>query len=124
MQIRKNDILMIIGALLVATIIGLLLLFFRKEGAYVVVSVNGQEVSRHALSEDTEVPIGSDETYNILVIKEGRALVRKASCPDGLCVSQGEIKFSGQSIICLPNKVTVRIVGGKNQNLGIDEELR
>ncbi len=33
----------------------------------------------------------------------------KADCPDKLCVKQGKISKSGESIICLPHKVVVKI---------------
>jgi hypothetical protein len=36
--------------------------------------------------------------------------VEEASCPDGLCKSMGRISMSGQSIICLPNKVVIEIL--------------
>ena len=35
-----------------------------------------------------------------------------ADCPDELCVRQGWIEYDGQSIICLPNKITVMVSGG------------
>ena len=31
---------------------------------------------------------------------------------DLLCVKTGKIRYAGQSIVCLPHKVAVRIVGG------------
>lgn len=32
-----------------------------------------------------------------------------ADCPDALCVRTGKIKYAGQSIICIPNRVSVII---------------
>ena len=122
MSKRKNDVFLITGALLLALVIWLGGLLFRSDGAYAVVSVDGHEVERYPLNQNSEQLIGDGDTYNLLVIQDGKAWVSGASCPDGLCVAQGEVEYSGQSIICLPNRVTVEIVGGKSS--GIDEVSR
>ena len=48
------------------------------------------------------------------------AFLKEASCPDHLCINMGRIRKTGQSIICLPNKVTVEIRGKKESDDGID----
>jgi len=48
-------------------------------------------------------------------IEGGEAYLKEADCPDGLCVGMGKISRSGQSIICLPHKVVVDIVGGDEE---------
>ena len=53
------------------------------------------------------------DTGNMLVIKDGHASIKNADCPDGLCIKQGSISKSNESIICLPNKLVVRIVEDK-----------
>ena len=40
----------------------------------------------------------------------------EADCPDRLCVKQGEITNGIYPIVCLPHRLTVRIV----ENSGID----
>ncbi|MBR2613326.1 MAG: NusG domain II-containing protein, partial [Clostridia bacterium] len=45
---------------------------------------------------------------NLLIIKDGKAYISEATCPDLVCVHTGhadELK----SIVCLPNRVTVSI---------------
>ena len=34
-----------------------------------------------------------------------------ADCPDKLCVHQGKIDKTGEVITCLPNKLTVTVIG-------------
>lgn len=48
----------------------------------------------------------------VVRVDEGRARVTEADCPDQVCVKGGEIGSPGQSLVCLPNSVTVRIGGG------------
>ena len=44
---------------------------------------------------------------NILVIENGEAYLSYANCPDHTCVRTGKIKYTGQSIVCLPNRLSV-----------------
>ena len=106
---RRNDVILVLGLLLVIFAAGLALFLFRSVGDTVTVTVNGEKYAEYSLSEDREVEIRVGEGYNILVIEEGRAYVRVASCPDGICSSHRPIGHDGESIICLPNKVVIEI---------------
>ena len=68
----------------------------------------------YLLSEDRTVSV--NET-NIVLITEGTVSMESADCPDQICVHHQRIKRSGESIICLPNKVVVSIEGGGEENL-------
>ena len=85
----------------------------RRDGAYARVTVDGDEVARYSLSDDGEYPLNGGT--NLLVISGGQAHVEYASCPDGLCINQGEISMSGERIVCLPNRVMVEIVGSDSR---------
>ena len=105
----KNDIILVsvvIGVILLA-ILGILL--FRTEGNTVKVTVDGKTFGEYSLNVDRTVEIKSEFGSNLLVIKDGKAYVEQASCPDGICSSHQPIHYDGQSIICLPNKVVVLI---------------
>ena len=106
---RRNDVILVLGLLLVIFAAGLALFLFRSVGDTVTVTVNGEKYAEYSLSEDREVEIRVGEGYNILVIEEGRAYVKNASCPDGICSSHRPISHDGESIICLPNKVVIEI---------------
>ena len=47
------------------------------------------------------------EDFNRLVIKDGKASVESATCPDGICASHNPIHRKGESIVCLPNRVVI-----------------
>ncbi len=114
--IKANDIKLIL-LLLLAT--GAVFLFFRitdPQGSYVKVTVDGKEVTVLPLSEDRNLTIeGYDGGKNMLVIKNGEAYLEDATCPDKLCVHMGKISKAGQSVICLPNRVVVEIIGSDPQ---------
>lgn len=44
-------------------------------------------------------------------VKDGRIRLVNADCPDKLCEKTGFIGAPGQSIICVPKKITVQISG-------------
>ena len=112
MKVRPLDLLLVLIPL---TLAALLWVFLRPQGAgaVAVVTVDGVEQGRYALSEDCTVPIESgDGGYNLLVIADGTARITQANCGDHTCVRTGAISLTGQSIICLPHKVVIRIEGG------------
>ena len=113
----RNDIILVLILAVSALLLWLGVSLFSPDGAYAVVTVDGIEKGRYPLHTDTEVRIESAEGYNILVIQDGMADITEASCPDGLCVRQHKINESGESLVCLPNKVTVTV---KGEGEGID----
>ena len=73
-------------------------------------NVNGTETARYSLAEDAEIRLESENGgYNILVIKNGKADITEASCPDHVCVDQRAISKTGEAITCLPNKTVITI---------------
>ena len=113
---RRADLVVIAALLLLALALYLVIGASRTEGGVVVVRVDGAETERHALSDDGIYPLNGGS--NILVIAEGQAWLSEANCPDLLCVKQGKIHYTGQSIICLPNRLTVTVEGGESN--GVD----
>ena len=108
----RRDLLLAAGILSVALALGLFFHLRKSPGAEVLVFVDGEEIARYALSQDTCVTIGDDEHYNTLEIAGGSARVTAASCPDGLCRKQGAVRADGEMIVCLPNRLVVEVRGG------------
>ena len=105
----RNDIIFIsvLIALIMAAALGVLL--FSRDGDTVIVTVDGQIYGEYSLNTDRQVEIVNGEGYNLLVIEGGKAFVKSASCPDGICSSHRAVSKDGESIICLPNKVVIEI---------------
>lgn len=107
---RKSDIILLCSVLLSAlAIFGICATFTLGKGETVVIRVDGEEYARLPLDEDAELLIeGVNGGTNLLIIKDGKAYISEATCPDLVCVHTGhadELK----SIVCLPNRVTVSI---------------
>ena len=78
-----------------------------------MVSVNGIEIQRIRLSKDGIYELNGGT--NTLEIKNGRAHMVHADCPDKLCTYQGFIDADGQAIMCLPNMLTVVVSGPESE---------
>ena len=105
----RNDIIFVATLLCVIGIAIVCMLIFRVEGDTVDVSIDGNAYGKYSLSENRTVEIKTDRGTNILVIENGKTYVKSASCPDGICSSHRPISYSGESIICLPNKVVITV---------------
>ena len=87
----------------------------------VVVSVDGKKIAEYPLKKDATYELsGSHLGTNTLVIKSGKAYISEASCPDKQCMKQGKISRAGEMLVCLPNRVVVKIVDSKKDEPVID----
>ena len=88
-----------------------------------IVTLDGREVHKvdlEKVQEPYEFKVESDKAhYNLVRVEKGRIRVLEASCPDQIDVKQGWISRSHQSIICLPNRLVIRIL----PNPGIVDEI-
>ena len=99
--------------LILAAIGGFYLFCLRDNGNCVKVSVQGEVYGIYSLSKDKVLNIKSgenNENLNRLIIKNGKAFVETASCPDKICSNHRAIFRDGESIICLPNKVVITVM--------------
>ena len=107
---KKVDVILLVSILLCAfAVFTVFAVNLYGKGDQVVIKIDGEEYARLPLEKDTEILIESEYGTNLLVIKNRKAYIKEASCPDLICVKSGnadELK----SIVCLPNKVTVSIV--------------
>ena len=101
---KKKDIIVIVSILLVALFAFLAVELTKEAGSEVIVKVDGVEV---------------DGGTNILCIKNKEAYLIDAKCPDHLCVKQGKISKNGETITCLPYKLTVTVTGGENPEVDL-----
>lgn len=127
----RLDIIVISVILLVALIYLGFVLIFRQEGASVTVTVNNVEIGTYPLNKNAiyeihgvilnpdGTPSDEDGVTNILVIKNGEAYIKSATCNGQQCVKEGKIKYVGQAIICAHHMVNVR-VNGDGSNGGVD----
>ncbi|MBQ4323386.1 MAG: NusG domain II-containing protein [Clostridia bacterium] len=87
----------------------------RETGASATVSVDGEIVAVLPLSQEGEflLPMGGR-----VVVRDGKVSLCDAVCEDKLCENMGEISGEGQTILCLPLRVSVVISGEVDAYVG------
>ena len=112
----KNDIILL-GIIVVVALVAIIIVNVTKEpGSYVVVVHDQNEVAKYSINEDIEIKLTYEENeYNTLVIKDGKVYMTDASCKDHICVKHHKISMTGETIVCLPNKVVIKIIGSDNE---------
>ena len=141
--IRKADIILFIVLVVIGLAASAALTLSHGEagsGAKVIIESGGDLYARYPLSEDRTVVVPAPKQtavdapaadqdgaasaqydyYNTVVISGGKVSVTEASCKNQVCVKHAAISRSGESIVCLPNRLVVRIDNGSGEGGGYD----
>ncbi|MCD7731994.1 MAG: NusG domain II-containing protein [Oscillospiraceae bacterium] len=102
----KSDLLLFVAIVLVAVAIFAITTAMKSDGKAVVITLNGSTYTEADLSKNVEIDVDGLLT---VVIDGGEVYVKDSTCPDGLCERSGAISKSGESIVCLPCGVVVKI---------------
>lgn len=110
----KNDLFFLIVFLMIS---GCLFIVFgrssKEDGAYALVTVNGEEYARLDLDKDTDITVSTDKGTNTIHVSGGEVCVDSADCPDQICVNHVAVRYDGESIVCLPHKLVIEICSEK-----------
>ena len=118
----RNDIILVCSLLALALVGFIIFKACAKEGRVAVISIDGEVYREVSLDTDTviEVESGDNGEYkNTVTVKNGKVSVSYANCPDGICERHREIKYAGESIICLPHKLSVTVEGGSENDVDL-----
>ena len=108
----RLDIIVIASILALSLILLLAVFLSRKEGAVVTVEIDGQLIAEYPLDKNGIFSL--NEGTNVLVIENGAAYFSYSSCPDHVCENTGKVRFVGETIICLPNLITITVTGSSS----------
>lgn len=87
---------------------------FGEQPEMVAIFVDGREYATYSLAAITgikKVEINTEFGHNTIEITSDDARITEASCPDKTDIQSGRITKPGQMLVCIPNRVTVRILG-------------
>lgn len=100
---KKGDFIAI-GIVSACAVLSILLLtLFSAPSVTVKISQNNKVVYEGKISKDKQIKLEN----NTIVIKNGEVFMKDANCKNQICVMHKKIKRSGESILCLPNRVIV-----------------
>ena len=78
----------------------------KSSPAYAGIFYQNKLVATYPLSVSRRFFVGPAE----VLIADGKIRIVKNNCPNQLCVHTGAIKYPGQNIVCIPNKILITIV--------------
>ncbi|HBE8638383.1 TPA: NusG domain II-containing protein [Clostridioides difficile] len=115
---KKKDILLILGILVVITsCYGIINVINSKNAGNIEIYVDNKLYKTVSINAKEEFKIESRGGYNIVKIHDKGVEIVDASCPDKVCVHTGFINKPSQSIVCIPNRVSIKInTNEKNDN--------
>lgn len=95
---------------LAATLMFLPWLRGEEANTFEVVYARTGVVESYPLDTDGEYVIVSEETKLCVSVSAGAVRVLSSDCRDRICVQSHEISQAGQSIVCAPAGIVIRIV--------------
>ena len=118
---RRADILLVFACLLLAAVF-FLQSFLTPSDGMAVIEQNGIEVGRYALSQiqKEEILQLPGEIDVQILLEPGAASFLSSDCPDQICVRTGKLTKPGEAAVCLPARVSLRIVSSQGETNGYD----
>lgn len=104
-MIKKWDIFLFLSIILVALALFGGAHLFGAKGECVVVKEDNEVVYRGKLAEDYTLHLSG----NTVVVEDGKVFVKDADCREQICVNHRPISKKGETILCLPHKVSITI---------------
>lgn len=80
------------------------------EGAEVQIYQNGILLDTLPLDVNCAVKV-TGQYENVVEVRDGSVFISASTCPGGDCIHSGAVSQVGRSIVCLPNRVEVRVIG-------------
>lgn len=119
---KKKDLLLILPVLVLA--VGLLLWNNFQPNSQVLTAVveeNSKVIHTYNLSaQKTAQIVDIGGKYRVkLLLEPGKISFSHSDCPDQVCVRTGKLTKVGQVAVCLPAKVSVRVIGSKSEVDGV-----
>lgn len=113
--------LIIIVILLIISLTGFLLFRSNGQGTKVEIKIAQKLYGTYDLSLDQEIIIMGEDGPPLITcfINDGKIQVISSNCPDKICIEDGAIKLSGQTIVCLPNQIVIKIIGEDSELDGV-----
>ncbi len=117
---KKSDTFIIIAILVIG--IGGIFAYKTVFGTATTASIYYENtlIKRIKLNEQKEETFSVDNYENVTfhLYADGSIAFETSDCPDKICVNTGRIKIAGESAVCLPNKLVLKVEIGNNS--GID----
>lgn len=119
---KPSDIIIVLIAAAVLALALILRSASFENSSNAAVFHNGEQIALLPLEKDGVYPF---DDYGVTVeVRSGKVRISESDCHDKICEKTGFISSPMQTIVCLPNRISVRLIGDKsNTDSNIDVVL-
>lgn len=114
LKIKKGDIFIASAVFLIAVLLMIFFSLYNKGGSLKAVILQDgkiiREIDLSSLHEAMYIEIDG-KYHNIIKAENGKIRMESSNCPGEVCVHSGWIDKGRYSVVCLPNRVEIKIVG-------------
>ena len=91
------------------------LLWSLPQGEYLEIYENNKILATYSLNQEITKEINGAKGKTKIIINNGKVRFSSSPCPKKYCIHQGWINKANQTIVCIPNKISISIVGAKSK---------
>lgn len=118
--LKKGDFLILLVILLLCAGIVLYLFSIQTAHKYAIITQDNHTIQQIPLGKGIHREITIDGDYHSTIeIDDSRVRFRESTCGNRLCVNSGWISGNGEAVVCLPNRVILRITGQEEPEVDI-----
>ncbi|MGM0442272.1 MAG: NusG domain II-containing protein [Elusimicrobiota bacterium] len=112
----KRDILLSAVLLVAAGVIYLINInTVNKSPDNFVINLRGESIYNGELGKDQTVKVIGGGIYWLLKIEDNSIRATESGCPKKICIKQGPAYNSGQTLVCVPQKLTLTVKERKSR---------
>lgn len=110
-RVTKGDVLVIIIAF--AIVLSVFTTLWRNDGygAEAVVLIDGQRWARLNLFQNQDIKVPGQLGVSLLQVRDGQVRFMDSPCSNKICIHTGWIRQGGETATCLPNRVSLQVLG-------------
>ncbi len=111
--VKKRDFIVIAALLFIGAAMLIIPMFSAKaDSAEIICGETVKTVSLHKS--------GEYEVNGVKIVVDGEGIcVADSPCPDKLCKNRGHISKAGEVIVCLPQRVIIKVLGKSEIDLSV-----
>ena len=108
---NKSDVKLVVILFVIVASLFILINITKKDGSVAEVYHEDDLVLRIDLNINNEYIVDGELGDVVLEVKDKMIRVKKENSPRNICSKEGFVGDSSRVLICLPNKITIKILG-------------
>ncbi|MDX1916025.1 MAG: NusG domain II-containing protein [Methylophilus sp.] len=90
-------------------------LWVHEDAAKLRIRLGNQVYGEYSLKQNKALTIQGKMGTTLIEIQQGKVRFKQSPCNNQYCVHQGWLHHAGQAAICLPNQISLELIGEKKQ---------